>query len=46
MDMDKLGYFLFMEEQEKEEIECAAVGEYKVNSNDDLVAEWGTQNEN
>lgn len=52
MNIEELGYFLFMEEQEKkaarerEEREAAAVGEYKVNSNYDLVGARATYNEN
>lgn len=48
MDMKTIGYFLYMEEcerleeqKQKEKEECAA-GEYKVNSNSDLVAERAT----
>lgn len=48
MDMEELGYFLYMEQQEKEQIdlECAAVGKDKVDSNILLVSELMTQNEN
>lgn len=49
MNIEELGYFLFMEEQEKKaarEREAAAVGEYKVNSNNDLVGARATYNEN
>lgn len=40
MNIKDLGYYLYMEEQEKisaREREAAVVREYKVNSNNDLV---------
>lgn len=45
--MEQLGYFLFMENQEREqkEREFAAVGKDKVNSDWLLVAEQTTQDE-
>ncbi len=52
MDMNTLGYFLYMNEcekvkdQEKKDKESAEVGKYKVKLNDDLVGEMSTQSKN
>ena len=48
MDMETLGYFLYMEEVEKEQMQQdqAAYGKVNVNFLDNLVGDQTTQEEN